>query len=150
MSEETKEIYIDYKTIDIRPQYELWAPGSYICKCNKCKNTFTGDKRALWCADCAYTKKHLDEIKQEKEELLAVAEEAVEEILSNKTRLEKHGTYSWLDETIGRHLLKSSRHAQTNYFHVVEGDPEDGENHIDMAIVRLLMAKALQKRKEKE
>ena len=31
-----------------------WAPGHYTSKCHKCKELFTGDKRAYTCADCAY------------------------------------------------------------------------------------------------
>lgn len=39
---------------DDRPRKGSWAPGGYICKCMQCKETFTGDKRAMMCADCAY------------------------------------------------------------------------------------------------
>lgn len=31
----------------------LFATGSYQCKCIKCKQQFTGDKRAMQCLDCA-------------------------------------------------------------------------------------------------
>lgn len=31
-----------------------WAPGHYANKCRVCGETFTGDKRASCCADCAY------------------------------------------------------------------------------------------------
>lgn len=31
-----------------------WAPGNYLCTCIHCDSTFTGDKRATSCADCAY------------------------------------------------------------------------------------------------
>ena len=39
---------------DKRPQRGWWAPGDYICFCTLCRKTFIGDKRAGWCADCAY------------------------------------------------------------------------------------------------
>jgi hypothetical protein len=39
---------------DKRPKRGMWAPGAYFCKCAKCGDTFIGDKRAIWCADCAY------------------------------------------------------------------------------------------------
>lgn len=40
--------------IDSRPQRGWWAPGSYMNKCVECGEGFIGDKRAGWCADCAY------------------------------------------------------------------------------------------------
>lgn len=40
--------------IDKRPQKGWWAPGNYIQKCALCGEDFIGDKRAGWCADCAY------------------------------------------------------------------------------------------------
>lgn len=39
---------------DSRPQRGWWAPGNYLNKCVKCGDDFIGDKRAGWCADCAY------------------------------------------------------------------------------------------------
>lgn len=42
-----------YKT-DSRPQRGWWAPGHYLNRCVKCGDGFIGDKRAGWCADCAY------------------------------------------------------------------------------------------------
>jgi hypothetical protein len=39
---------------DTREKRGWWAPGAYYCKCVKCDEQFIGDKRALWCADCAY------------------------------------------------------------------------------------------------
>jgi len=35
-----------------------WAPGNYYGTCFKCKDEFVGDKRALICADCAYSEEH--------------------------------------------------------------------------------------------
>lgn len=45
---------LDMSPADTRPQHGSWAPGSYICKCYSCGFYFTGDKRALSCAECAY------------------------------------------------------------------------------------------------
>lgn len=39
---------------DLRPKRKSWAPGNYLCKCKDCGKSFTGDKRAIMCADCAY------------------------------------------------------------------------------------------------
>ena len=40
--------------IDKRPKKGPFAYGAYTCKCTKCECQFMGDKRALWCGDCAY------------------------------------------------------------------------------------------------
>lgn len=40
---------------DSRPKRGAWAPGEYLCKCGKCGEQFQGDKRAVRCADCAYS-----------------------------------------------------------------------------------------------
>jgi hypothetical protein len=42
------------KAADDRPQKLGWAPGGYLCLCRQCGEHFTGDKRAIQCADCAY------------------------------------------------------------------------------------------------
>ena len=39
---------------DSRPQKGGWAPGGYLNDCQKCAARFIGDKRAVFCADCAY------------------------------------------------------------------------------------------------
>jgi hypothetical protein len=39
---------------DSRPRRGMWAPGAYFCRCTQCGVQFIGDKRAIWCADCAY------------------------------------------------------------------------------------------------
>lgn len=36
------------------PQKGGWAPGGYACWCFTCSSPFTGDKRAVTCADCVY------------------------------------------------------------------------------------------------
>ena len=41
---------------DKRPQRSFWAPGEYLCTCILCGSKFAGDKRAAWCADCAYSR----------------------------------------------------------------------------------------------
>jgi hypothetical protein len=43
------------KPDDTRPQRLGWAPGGYFCTCSKCEERFIGDKRAVMCADCAYS-----------------------------------------------------------------------------------------------
>lgn len=40
---------------DTRPRRRGWAPGNYLCDCHNCHHIFFGDKRAIECADCAYT-----------------------------------------------------------------------------------------------
>lgn len=47
---------------DRRPQRRGWAPGGYICKCRACEKQFTGDKRAMMCADCAYAPITIEEL----------------------------------------------------------------------------------------
>ncbi len=44
----------DYKKDD-RPKLFTWAPGEYINECPQCDEKFIGDKRAIICADCAYS-----------------------------------------------------------------------------------------------
>ena len=39
---------------DERPAIGGWVPGSYWQTCTQCNKTFTGDKRASNCANCAY------------------------------------------------------------------------------------------------
>lgn len=45
---------MDLPKEDSRPRRGNWAPGGYYCKCAYCQELFTGDKRAVVCADCAY------------------------------------------------------------------------------------------------
>ena len=45
---------------DTRPALNCWAPGNYINECSSCKELFCGDKRAIFCADCAYNIKGKD------------------------------------------------------------------------------------------
>lgn len=42
------------ENVDRRPGKGAWAPGVYLNKCTSCGDGFTGDKRALSCAPCAY------------------------------------------------------------------------------------------------
>lgn len=46
--------YDSLLNIDKRPKRKRWAPGNYSAKCLDCGKSFTGDKRATQCADCAY------------------------------------------------------------------------------------------------
>ena len=48
------EAVTKYKT-DERPKRGAWAPGKYLNRCRKCEAGFVGDKRAMICADCAYS-----------------------------------------------------------------------------------------------
>lgn len=50
---------------DQRPKMGGWAPGGYSGKCSKCGDRFIGAKRAVECADCAYSAESNDEIKQD-------------------------------------------------------------------------------------
>lgn len=43
---------------DQRPQRGGWAPGNYGQICHTCGREFLGDKRAVTCADCAYTQSY--------------------------------------------------------------------------------------------
>lgn len=43
------------KPDDSRPQRLGWAPGGYMRLCRQCEEHFVGDKRAVQCADCAYS-----------------------------------------------------------------------------------------------
>ena len=45
---------MNVKATDTRPAKGSWAPGNYLCKCHSCECSFTGDKLALACTDCAY------------------------------------------------------------------------------------------------
>jgi len=45
---------LDTKLDDARPKRNGWAPGNYSNVCKWCDGLFTGDKRAIECADCAY------------------------------------------------------------------------------------------------
>lgn len=40
---------------DKRPELGGWCPGSYEGVCCKCSKRFIGHKRAIVCADCAYS-----------------------------------------------------------------------------------------------
>lgn len=48
----------DYK-VDSRSSKAGWAPGEYLCECLTCNEAFKGDKRAVQCADCAYSPQKL-------------------------------------------------------------------------------------------
>lgn len=39
---------------DERPPAGGWAPGTYLCKCEKCGDQFIGAKLSRQCSDCAY------------------------------------------------------------------------------------------------
>jgi len=45
---------MNWKTDD-RPARRGWAPGEYTNLCCRCGDNFIGDKRAMTCADCAYS-----------------------------------------------------------------------------------------------
>lgn len=49
-----REWYEDWLKIDKRPKKGGWATGNYSGKCYICDKEFTGDKRAVHCAPCAY------------------------------------------------------------------------------------------------
>jgi hypothetical protein len=48
-----------------------WAPGSYLAECFECGSRFTGDKRAVCCAPCAYNDAGLLEARTVIERLLS-------------------------------------------------------------------------------
>lgn len=83
-------------------------------------------------------------------ELTAAASDALASILMNTNRLEKHGTYTWLKEDRSEHLLKGSRHAITQYIIDYKMQNPSDENHLDLAITRLIMAKAIELRGKNE
>lgn len=86
----------------------------------------------------------------ELKELIAAATDALTEILFNESRLEKHGTYTWLGESASEHRLKAARHALTDDLIKAGVQDPTGENHLDNAITRLLMAKAIELREKNE
>jgi hypothetical protein len=49
--------YVGPDEVVVKKRVDLWkygyAEGNYTCSCWICKNTFTGDKRAWTCKDCA-------------------------------------------------------------------------------------------------
>lgn len=51
LKEELKELR---KQDDKRPKLDGWAPGNYTNTCQMCNKEFIGDKRAFFCAPCAY------------------------------------------------------------------------------------------------
>lgn len=53
----SRDARIDWRNAkqDSRPQRGAWAPGDYFCECRRCREPFIGDKRAIVCADCAYS-----------------------------------------------------------------------------------------------
>jgi hypothetical protein len=55
---------MDFKQSDL-PRRGAWAPGKYLHKCSTCSEKFMGDKRALTCADCAYSLAETGPIKME-------------------------------------------------------------------------------------
>jgi hypothetical protein len=48
--------------VDLRPNKNFWAPGHYRRVCFECGEEFKGDKRALVCADCAYSEEEEEEV----------------------------------------------------------------------------------------
>ena len=84
----------------------------------------------------------------ELKELVAAATDALAEILFNDSRLEKHGTYTWLGESTIEHRLRAARHILTDNL-IKSGIQEPTEeNHLDNAITRLLMVKAIELREK--
>ena len=84
-------VFKSFKT-DERPKKYGWAPGNYTCKCCECDCDFIGDKRAVMCADCAYSKKTE---KEEKKKAKAKLKEDVIRLHKanpklNDTRLGNH------------------------------------------------------------
>lgn len=59
---ESSVLYTDiFGKQDSRPARQGWATGNYTKTCTRCKERFTGDKRSVHCADCAYSIKPSDE-----------------------------------------------------------------------------------------
>lgn len=85
---------------------------------------------------------------QELSELLRGATGALSAVLVSEARLEKHGNYSWLQEPLEEHLLKGARHAMTHCLQQMSLSPSDDENHLELAIARLLMAYTIGLRNE--
>lgn len=57
MSDDKPPITIRGHKCDNRPPLGGWAPGYYGNQCCECKEWYTGDKRSVVCADCAYNGK---------------------------------------------------------------------------------------------
>jgi hypothetical protein len=56
---------MNVKPEDPRGPLGGWGPGRYHCKCCYCGCDFIGDKRAVSCADCAYTLNRKYELSQD-------------------------------------------------------------------------------------
>lgn len=52
----------EYK-IDTRAPLNGWCKGNYSCNCPSCNDNYMGDKRSSMCADCAYDKEKVLELK---------------------------------------------------------------------------------------
>jgi hypothetical protein len=58
-----KTIYELVTNRDVRPPRNGWAKGFYSRNCHMCHEAFVGDKRAITCAECAYTEPKVTALK---------------------------------------------------------------------------------------
>jgi len=80
-----------------------------------------------------------EEFKEELDELSEVAINALKGILLSKDRTSKHPPYSWQKETQDEHLHKALRHILTYMLQRDEQQAWDDEDHLALAITRLVM-----------
>ena len=79
--------------------------------------------------------------------LMERTSQSVAEILLSEGRIAKHEPWTWMDEPEDEHLHKALRHILT-YQLIRDGQaPIDGEDHLNNALTRLVMANAIAKRK---
>jgi hypothetical protein len=94
-------------------------------------------------------KDHSEEFEFESSSLAEIAKGAIDAILLSPDRISKHPPWTWLDEPVQEHLLKGARHAVSHQLIRQGLQKDDGENHLNLAICRLVMALAKELR-EKE
>jgi hypothetical protein len=84
--------------------------------------------------------KHSEEFSKEFRALMATCEEAISNVLLSESRISKHQPWTWQDEPKIGHLLKAARHIMTHVL-ITNGQQEPtGDNHLDNAMCRLVMA----------
>ena len=76
----------DWKTDD-RPAKGLWRPGSYVFTCQSCSEQAMGDKCAVECGDCAYSKSASDSAISHFKGLVAKVVSEINNVASANRRL---------------------------------------------------------------
>lgn len=110
---------------DDRPKRLGWAPGSYLSKCHSddCKlpdRMFTGDKRAIMCADCAYAVTDEDLARMEHERQLNIDCARIEEAVNTIVEIcHRRAAHWWIDPETGADLREKDLIVPTKLMLVV-------------------------------